>query len=93
MDKILGREYATVYFNECSEISYPAVTTAFTRLAQRVKFYQSEELLPNRAWFDCNPPGKSHWSYKLFIQKVEPDNNTALLFPDTYDSMLINPQG
>ena len=93
VEKILGREYATVYFNECSEISYPAVTTAFTRLAQRVKFYGSEELLPNRAWFDCNPPGKSHWSYKLFIQKVEPDNNTALLLPDSYDSMLINPQG
>ncbi|MFA6100959.1 MAG: terminase family protein, partial [Victivallaceae bacterium] len=27
-DKILGREFATVYFNECSEISYPAMTTA-----------------------------------------------------------------
>ena len=93
VEKILGREFATVYFNECSEISYPAVTTAMTRLAQRVKLYQSEELLPNRAWFDCNPPGKSHWAYKLFVQKVEPENNTALLFPDSYDSMLINPQG
>ena len=93
VDKILGREYATAYFNECSEISYPAVTTAMTRLAQRVKFYGSEELLPNRAWFDCNPPGKSHWSYKLFIQKVEPENNAPVLFQDNYVSMLMNPHG
>ena len=93
VEKILGREYATVYFNECSEISYPAVTTAMTRLAQRVKFYGSEELLPNRAWFDCNPPGKSHWSYKLFIQKVEPENNAPVLFQDNYVSMLMNPHG
>ena len=91
VDKILGREYATVYFNECSEISYPAVTTAMTRLAQKVKIQGTEKLLPNKAYFDCNPPGKSHWSYKLFIQKAEPENNTALLFPDYYDSMLMNP--
>jgi len=93
VDKILGREFATVYFNECSEISYPAVTTAMTRLAQKVNIHQSAELLPNKAYFDCNPPGKSHWSYKLFVQKVEPENNTALLFPDKYDSLLMNPQG
>ncbi len=91
LDKILGQEFATVYFNECSEISYPAVTTAMTRLAQKVKIYGTDELLPNKAYFDCNPPGKSHWSYKLFIQKAEPENNTALLFPDRYDSMLMNP--
>jgi len=91
-EKILGCEFATLYFNECSEISYPAVTTAMTRLAQKVKILGTEELLPNKAYFDCNPPGKSHWSYKLFIQKAEPENNTALLFPDYYDSMLMNPQ-
>ena len=93
VDKILGREFATLYFNECSEISYPAVTTAMTRLAQKVKIQGTEELLPNKAYFDCNPPGKSHWSYKLFVQKVEPENNTPLLFPDKYDSLLMNPQG
>jgi predicted phage terminase large subunit-like protein len=92
-DKILGREFATVYFNECSEISYPAITTAMTRLAQKVKIHGTEALLPNKAYFDCNPPGKSHWSHKLFIRKVEPENNTPLLFPEKYDSMLMNPQG
>ena len=92
-DKILGREFATVYFNECSEISYPAMTTAMTRLAQRVKLHGREELLPDKAYFDCNPPGKSHWSYKLFVQKIEPENNMPLRFPEKYGTMLMNPPG
>ena len=92
-EKILGKEFATLYFNECSEISYQAVTVAMTRLAQKAKLYGREGFLPLKAYFDCNPPGKSHWSYKLFIQKVEPENNTALPFPENFTSMLMNPGG
>ena len=36
VDKILGREYSTVYFNECSEMPYDSITTVLTRLAQQV---------------------------------------------------------
>jgi phage terminase large subunit len=35
-DKILGHEYNTIYFNEISQLSYAAVTTAYSRLAMRV---------------------------------------------------------
>jgi len=86
VDKILGREFATIYFNECSEISYPAVMTALTRLAQKTS-------LMNKAYFDCNPSGKKHWSYKLFVDKIDPENKIPLLFPDNYISMLMNPDG
>jgi phage terminase large subunit-like protein len=86
VDKILGREFATMYFNECSEISYPAITTALTRLAQKT-------LLQNKAYFDCNPSGKRHWSYKLFVDKIDPENKTPLRFPENYVSMLMNPSG
>ncbi|MDD5599281.1 MAG: phage terminase large subunit, partial [Victivallaceae bacterium] len=86
VDKILGREFATMYFNECSEISYPAVTTALTRLAQKTP-------LQNKAYFDCNPSGKRHWSYKLFVDKIDPENKTPLRFPENYVSMLMNPSG
>lgn len=85
-DKILGREFATVYFNECSEISFDAVNTALTRLAQRTT-------LVNRAYFDCNPAGKSHWSYLLFIEKIDPVSRQALAFPDNYAAMVMNPAG
>jgi len=87
VDKILGKEYATIYFNESSEISYHAVTTALSRLAQNCPG------IPNKAYFDCNPSGKSHWSYKLFIEKLDPETGTALCFPDLYASMIMNPSG
>jgi predicted phage terminase large subunit-like protein len=83
-DKILGKEFSTVYFNECSEIDYEAVNTALTRLAQKTE-------LVNKAYFDCNPAGKSHWSYKLFIDKTDPVTNLPVAFPGAYASMLLNP--
>jgi len=85
VDKILGKEYATIYFNECSEISYHAVTTALTRLAQNCPD------LSNKAFFDCNPPGKRHWSYRLFVEKIDPQSNQAVFRPNLYESMLLNP--
>lgn len=84
VDKILGKEFSTIYFNECSEIGYEAVNTVLTRLAQRTA-------LRNRAYFDCNPAGKSHWSYKLFVEKRDPVSGLALPFPQNYASMQLNP--
>ena len=84
VDKILGKEFATIYFNESSEIGYEAVNTVLTRLAQRTA-------LRNRAYFDCNPAGKSHWSYKLFVEKRDPVSGLALPFPQNYASMQLNP--
>lgn len=84
VDKILGKEFATIYFNECSDIGYEAVNTVLTRLAQRTA-------LRNRAYFDCNPAGKSHWSYKLFVEKRDPVSGLALPFPQNYASMQLNP--
>lgn len=84
-EKILGREFATLYFNECSELDFTSVQTALTRLAQNVPG------LENKAFFDCNPPGKSHWSYRMFVQKLNPADNTPLAQPDQYCVMRINP--
>ena len=84
-EKILGREFATLYFNECSELDFSSVQTALTRLAQHVPE------LSNKAFFDCNPPGKSHWTYRMFVQKINPADNTPLALPEQYAMMRINP--
>lgn len=86
VDKILGKEFATVYFNECSEISYHAVTTALTRLAQNCPD------LVNKAYYDCNPPGKTHWSYQLFICKTCPESHLPLARPGDYAALQLNPE-
>lgn len=84
-DKILGNEYATMYFNEISEIGYEQIETAYSRNAQKC------EGLVNRFYYDCNPPGKSHWSYKLFEQKLNPADNKAVPYPELYSHMRMNP--
>ena len=85
-DKILGKEFATLYFNECSELDYSSIQTALTRLAQNCP------KIRNRAFYDCNPPSKSHWAYRVFVQHLQPVDRTALRNPGDYASMRINPE-
>src|SRR5690606_20481945 len=74
VDKVLGKEYATIYENEASELSYDAHTTLMTRLAQSVEAkVGSPGALPLRNYIDLNPTTQSHWTYKLFVQGVEPE--------------------
>jgi len=84
VEKILGKEYSTMYFNESSQLSYASVQTAVTRLAEKND-------LKKKLYFDCNPPTKKHWSYWLFIKKVNPDNSDQSLDASKYDSLLMNP--
>lgn len=84
-DKILGNEFATMYFNEVSEMSYDSLETAYSRNAQRCK------KIRNHFFYDENPVGKTHWSYKLFVDGINPTDNTKLLHPGNYCSMRMNP--
>lgn len=73
VDKVLGKEFATLYENEASEISYDAHTTLASRLAQKVAVTAgSGEYLPQKHYVDLNPTTQSHWTYKLFVQGIEP---------------------
>jgi hypothetical protein len=94
MEKILGAEYATIYVNEASQIPWQGVQMLLTRLAQLV-----QQLLPNRApaplklrfLFDCNPPNKAHWTFRVFRQKLDPETKLPLGEPDNYTSFQMNP--
>lgn len=67
VEKILGNEYSTIYLNECSQIAYDAVTTLQTRLAENSG-------LALRMWYDFNPPSKKHWTYRYFVEGINPDD-------------------
>lgn len=86
-EKILGMEFLTVFVNEASQISYDAFTTLLTRLAQLIPGAK------NRLFVDMNPPSKKHWSYKLWIEGLEPDDNTKLskTVVDEYGALKMNP--
>lgn len=93
-EKILGMEFVTLYFNECSQIPFGSVNTALTRLAQRVEQKidgAAPQLLKPRAYYDCNPPGKGHWTYRQFIQGIDPDTKKPLTNPADFASFRINP--
>lgn len=86
LEKILGNEYATIYLNECSQISSQAREMLITRLAQQTP-------LALKMYYDCNPPGKAHWTYRLFVKKRETEPPYKLLSdPELYASMQMNPR-
>lgn len=94
-EKILGQEYITEYFNECSQIPMGSVDIALTRLAQLVQTDiegRDPAPLKPRAYYDCNPPSKAHWTYKRFIERRDPETGKGLLDPGNYASFQINPQ-
>lgn len=86
VDKILGKEFCTIFINECSEVKWDTIKTIKTRLAQKIIG------LRNKFIFDCNPTTRAHWSYRLFIEKVNPDSTKMpLRNSDNYVTMKINP--
>lgn len=94
-EKILGMEFATIYANECSQIPYGSIETAVTRLAQRAE-QQAIGGVPARAlrprvYYDCNPPSKAHWSYKIFREHRHHETGLPLPHPEDYASMQVNP--
>lgn len=71
MDKLLGSEYSTILLNECSELPFDAVPQLDGRLAEKSG-------LKLRMYYDCNPTGKKHWSYQLFMKALFPDGEPCL---------------
>jgi predicted phage terminase large subunit-like protein len=93
-EKILGLEFATIYVNEASQVAWAGVQLLLTRLAQRVMQAlpgRAERPLKLRFLFDCNPPSKAHWSFKVFKQKLDPETKEPLTQPDNYASFQMNP--
>ncbi len=85
VEKILGQEYVTFYLNESSQIPYSSVLVARTRLAQVC------EGLKQRAFYDLNPSGTGHWTYREFLDGRDPISGAPLSQPDQFRHMSINP--
>lgn len=93
-EKILGMEFATIALNECSQIPYASRNIALTRLAQQVEQViegRDPQPLAPRMYYDENPPSKAHWTYQLFVRKVDPDTKEPLARPDEYAHFFLNP--
>lgn len=94
-EKVLGNEYATLLLNECSQISWQTREMLMTRLAQRVEQRidgRQPSILKLRAFYDCNPTSKAHWTHRLFKQKVDPETKVALAQPENVVAFQMNPR-
>jgi hypothetical protein len=81
-EKILGNEYATIFVNEASQISYNSIEILMTRLNP-----------PRGAkpffMIDYNPPSVTHWGYKVFHRREFPDGRPVPA--DDYAVIRMNP--
>ncbi len=85
VEKILGMEFSTIYFNEASELEYSPIQIVLTRLAEK-------NALVKRIFYDFNPPSMLHWSYWLFIEHMDPMDDEPLANPEEYGHILMNPK-
>jgi predicted phage terminase large subunit-like protein len=97
-DKILGNEFATVWFNECTEVDYDHVSFVMTRLNQKLATRHRDELgepifLKPKMFFDCNPRLKTDWEYKAFKLHLNPKDNTKLNKPWQWAEAKLDPEG
>jgi hypothetical protein len=82
-EKILGNEYATIFLNEASQITYDTYETVTTRL-------NAPRGVPARMWLDYNPPSKRHWGYKIYHDRKFPDGRPVPA--DDYKWLQMNPR-
>jgi predicted phage terminase large subunit-like protein len=93
-EKILGQEFATLFLNECSQIPWDSRNLAITRLAQSASMNISglaPSPLPLKVYYDCNPPDRSHWTFRLFVQKLDPETRLPIRDTERYAALQVNP--
>jgi phage terminase large subunit-like protein len=71
-ERILGNEFSSVFFNECSQIPWEVMPTFHTRVAENSG-------LKLRYYYDCNPPSRKHWTHKVFMENIYPDGSSCKL--------------
>lgn len=89
LERVLGNEYATIYENEASEIRYTAHTLLRTRLAQTCKTISGKPL-SQRLYADLNPTTRQHWTYRLWRDGIEPEEETSVDLSQ-YGHVSVNP--
>lgn len=94
-EKILGQEYVSIYLNETSQISKASRDMVVTRLAQKASVdlegFTPQALKP-RMYYDANPTNKLHWTYRLFIEKRDPETKQPLRDAENYAYFKMNPK-
>ena len=92
-EKVLGKEFVTIFLNEASQISWEARNMAVTRLAQLCEYEIGGKVqtLAPKMFYDCNPPSKAHWCYQVFYQHRNPETKQPIADENLYAVIKMNP--
>jgi predicted phage terminase large subunit-like protein len=91
LDKVLGKEFATIYLNEASQITLEAFGVVQTRLAQSV-MQTNGKRLPLRMYVDLNPTVAAHWTYQIWVMGIYPGEKLPIAdHAENYRHITINP--
>jgi predicted phage terminase large subunit-like protein len=91
LDKVLGKEFATIYLNEASQITLAAFSIVQTRLAQSVMQVDGRRL-PLRLYVDLNPTVAAHWTYQIWVNGIHPDGSFKISdHAENYRTIMVNP--
>lgn len=82
LEKILGNEYATIFLNEASQISFEAYEYIITRL-------NPPPGVKGKIIIDYNPPSIRHWGYMMFHKRQFPDGRPVP--DDDFGKIRMNP--
>jgi hypothetical protein len=85
IEKILGKEFITIFLNEASQIPYSSFLVAMTRLAQ------VHPAIKQRCFVDLNPTGKKHWTNMLFGLGLDPISEQPIRNREAYGRAFLNP--
>ena len=88
-DKVLGDEFATIWFNECNAFAYKQVSQLISRLRQNITMENGEKL-KNKMFFDCNPRWFTDWDYRAFIEKVNPATGDSWENADEWQALFMD---
>lgn len=91
LDKVLGKEYVTVYLNEASQITLAAFELVKSRLAQVVHDKNGRKL-KQKFYVDLNPTTAAHWTYQVFVLGKDPTDRRDIPDHDVdYAYITVNP--
>jgi phage terminase large subunit len=81
-EKILTQKYATIFFKQCSLISYEFCSSILKRL-------DIDSTIPHKVFYTCIPSKEGYWIYQLFIRRIYPDSGKPIEHPEDYACLRI----
>lgn len=91
IDSVLAAEYGTIFITEANENKYEDIEVLMSRLNDKAKDADGN-VIPPKFIIDLNPTTRNNWTYKLFIQGIDPTTGKPKQDYEKYVFYKFNPE-